>query len=207
MCTVAAMAPAILSGGASVASFVGQSRDASAQSRFQNQRYQQTINAALSNFRLQSAAMQRRMIQEAEAFSAQSMDRQAATRQAKGQAVVSANEGGVAGNSINVLISDFDRIDSLNAERMATQFEWSRQQNVDYMQSLQANAQSNINAALPQPVSRPSLLGLGLNLAGAAFSAYDTSNQQLGRGPYGTTPANDRMSRLLYGNVFDSFKI
>lgn len=93
---------------------------------------------------------------------------------------------GKTGANIETLLADFDRQEAVNRGTIQRNLAFASAQRVRQGESLTATAQSRINQArpyeaapfqsptAPAPVQGPSLLGLGVNLAGQVYGAYSS---------------------------------
>jgi hypothetical protein len=148
-------------------------------------------------------AFQRRLGQEDEIASNQSREIAGAAQQAIGAARVSASEGNVQGRSINVLLNSYAAIAAENDRRVSNRLAWMRQQGQAEMGAARASTASQINAATPQPLSNPSLLSLGLGLAGTGLGAYGAASQQLG---LDVDINKSKVAKFWYGDMFNLTK-
>jgi len=159
------LAGTALAGASAGLQFIGQSQVASAQQSAWNQM------AALTNadLNLKYQQMQLRELEERQAFAQQSMDISRRTAKAIGFTQAAAGEGGVYGNSINMLLQDFGRqqSDALFALRQNAQMR-SRQFGLEAL-GLQNQGIANINRSAPD-TWQPSFLSPILQTVGAGFN-------------------------------------
>jgi hypothetical protein len=112
--------------------------------------------------------------QEVSAFTreAETAKRTVGSQKATARSVMSA--AGLAGNSVNQLLAEFDRLDADNELALGTNLSIRRQQLRENMEGLRADAQSRISAAAPQPVNSPSPFALALDVGAAGLNAANT---------------------------------
>lgn len=157
--------------GSAVANYAAQGSAAKQQAEFQNRRYAQTAQASLAAYRRGVNQLLIRDSQEVSAFTreAETAKRAVGSQKATARSVMSA--AGLAGNSVNQLLAEFDRLDADNELALGTNLSIRRQQLRESMEGLRADAQSRISAATPQPVSSPSPFALALDLGSAGLNA------------------------------------
>lgn len=172
---------------------------------FQKRQYEATATAARSALLRDYADLRARQMEESMKASQELQAIAQESLRAQSTAQASALESGVTGLSIQGLVNDYVRQQSLFTQ--ATQY----QQRATQLQigrsaaGAQAQAQSRTLAATPQPVGQPSALAAGLQAAGTAASwlSLDATREAfgLGKGPKaevvtGTTgplPFSERM--------------
>lgn len=178
MCVALAAAPVltqiatVAAIGSTAMSFIGQSQAASAQSKYQNSRYAAAQKSADEQYRLDISQTHERAAQETAVSSQQSLNN---TRQAEsgiGTARAGAASGNVGGQVLADIEQQFRMIESENEFNIRENRKNTLNQLELGLRGAHANAKNRINAALPQPVQRPSLLGLGFDLVGAGLNGY-----------------------------------
>lgn len=148
------------------AQYQGQKNQAAAQA---NQNAQQTALINQDRINKYSAAQQQQDLVNQEAY--QKLDQNGqATRSALATAMTSAGEAGVSGTSVSALQQEYlsrqgDYANDVENNRVASDERLTQQ-----MQGFDVQAQSAINSER-QPV-QPSMLGMGLQIAGGAANAY-----------------------------------
>ena len=154
-----------LAGASAGLQFIGQSQVASAQQLA----WRQTAALTAADLRLKYQQMQLREMEERQAFAQQSMDISRRTAKAMGFTQAAAGEGGVYGNSINMLLQDFGRqqSDALFALRQNAEMR-SRQFGLEAL-GLQNQGIANINRSAPD-TWQPSFLSPLLQTVGAGFN-------------------------------------
>lgn len=171
MCGVpaAALVVSIIS---SVAAYQGQQVQAKNQQAFAKEQAQAGQAAARRDFDLQNATESQRQLQEAEGASqaVQQVQREAAM--AKASTRVAAGEAGVAGLSVDQLLSEFDQQESAARYNINRNRAFSVDQSQLARQGIAANANQNIGRTRYAPIGRPSLLATGLQVAGSALGGY-----------------------------------
>jgi hypothetical protein len=167
------MIPAALSIGATTAGYVGQSQAAAAQANYQNEVYRQTGQIAQQNYLDQTRAVSARLLQNAAQTAEAGQDNAVNAMQARSSASLAAAESGVEGASVDELLADFGRVETMNNLNLQTNQDWMTDQITDEQRSMQAEAQSRIAQARPGPSVQPSLLGAALQIGSAAYSSYD----------------------------------
>lgn len=145
--------------------FAGQAQAASQQESAWNQ----TAALTASDLRLKYQQMQLRELEEREAFSQQSQEIQRRTMRAMGFTQAAAGEGGVYGNSVNMLLQDFGRqqSDAMFALRRSAENR-VRQLSLESVGMQQAGIASIYRSA--PTTSQPSILSPIFQTAGAGLS-------------------------------------
>lgn len=192
MCDIA-LAAAATSIAATGAGYAGQYQAAQAQGEYGASMYAANARAARLNYQNQLSSLDTRMDQERAAAVQAGEGNFVAAQQAKGAAAASAAERGVQGNSVDALLSDFDRQEAWNAESIKTNYRWTAQQAQEEKKSARANAQRAISSGTPPPVQMPPLLGAALSIGSQAFGAYDAYSFRSQTGHY------DRGQRTVGG--------
>lgn len=174
-----------VAGASSALQFIGQSQAASAQESM----WRQTAELTNADLRLKYQQMQLRDMEERQAFAQQSTEISRRTARALGYTQAAAGEGGVYGNTVNMLLQDFGRqqSDSLFALQRNAQMR-SQQFGLESL-GFQQQGVANINRAAPT-TSQPFFLSPILQTAGAGLG-YAGSMMGPGTGAE-TTPGLQR---------------
>lgn len=170
MCTAMAMAATALgiNTAQTAASFIGQSNMAKAQARFQEKQGAAANEAYRAN--LEALGLMRQ--QDISAASDQQQEVQREALQARSRAATAAGEAGVSGNSIDMLLREFQARELNFNSNIAENVKRRSDQTDREMLSARAGAQSQVNMAR-SPIEKPSFLDAGLRIAGSAFGAYN----------------------------------
>lgn len=199
MCTFAALIPAALSIGSSVAGHIGQSQAANSQAKYQNEVYSQTGALALADYQQKTASVVVRSEQNAEQASQTALQEQVTGIQAMARAQTAAGEAGVEGSSVSQLLNDFRRVQAGNQYVLNANLNMQQDQYGQEQKAMQAEAQSRIAQARPGPVQQPSLLATALQIGGAAFEGYDAANRQTNKGVYSAaSPSSGSQGHWLF---------
>lgn len=180
MCNIVGLGMLGLSAGSAIASYNGQSQAAKSQAEYQNSMY--TANAKNVTASYLNALNQSGLGDQQQAAQAS----QAATENVKAgmRAVGTTNAvaagAGVEGNSVDQLLADFKRQETVNGKSLETSLEWQRQQSTENRKALQAQGQGQITSATPQPVNMPSPTALALNLGSSLMMGVDTAARTTG---------------------------
>lgn len=133
----------------------------------QAQQYNANAANAAQAMRTQNAQTNLGIIQSEAADGRKAQDTQADMLRAIATAKASANEGGVAGNSVDALIGDYYASEGRFMNDLATQGVWSRAQADLDKQGQRAQAKGRINS-----VSKPDFMGAALRIGGDALGSY-----------------------------------
>ena len=162
------MAGASLAIGAAtaVSKYGAAGQDAAAQAKFNGQ---QAYNAEVARNQKWDA-LNTRQIQEGDAAQQALFDNSVRALKAADSAEVSGGEAGVAGNSVESVARDFyrqqGRIDATTIR--------NTDMRVDALQDEKKGAETErLSRSQFAPIRQPSLVGLGLDIAGSAVGAYD----------------------------------
>lgn len=167
-----------------VTGYLGQKQEADAQQKYQNKVYGETAKAATENYLRTVNSLNTRFQQDTAASSEAAMQNSVQAAQARGTATTAAGEAGVEGNSVQLMLHDFSRIEASNNSNLYTNLQMEQQQIGDEMRSARAQAQSQIAQAAPSPVHQPSLLGAALQIGTTAFDTVDRIHQVQRTGVY-----------------------
>jgi hypothetical protein len=201
MCDVAGLILGGLSVAGSVASARAQNKAAEEQAEYQNRLYSETGDAALQNYAIQIDAIQDRLGQETAAASQQATLQSSAIQSQQATARVAAGERGVEGNSVELLLQDFTRLEAQTNLDFQTNLQWMADQAGDEMQALQADGQNQINAVTPRPVSGADPLATGIGVIGSLLSITDSALQRQQQGPYNPNNRNPIFQPLMRRKV------
>lgn len=144
--------------------FIGQSQAASAQEAA----WKQTAELTNADLRLKYQQMQLRELEERQAFAQQSMEIGRRTARALGYTQAAAGEGGVYGNTVNMLMQDFGRQQSESFFAMQRSAQMRSQQFGLESLGYQQAGVANINRSAPT-TSQPFFLSPILQTAGAGL--------------------------------------
>ena len=168
MCNPALLAGSSLAIGAAgaVSKYAAAQVDAAAQATANTQ---QAYNAEVARNQKWDA-INTRQIQEGDAAQQALFDNSIRALKAADSAQVAGGEAGVAGNSVESVARDFyrqqGRIDATTIR--------NTDMRVDQLQDEKKQAEAErIGRSTFAPIRRPSMLGLGLEIGGAAVNAYD----------------------------------
>lgn len=172
MCEPATIAMLALTVASTTATYVGQERQARSQARYYKQAAEEGQKLALESLAVESSQLALRSKQEAEAKSQAVQKTQTDYLRAKSTAKVASGESGVSGTSIDQLLADFDFQEDLEVSAIKTNASYAEQQLSMEKLGLRGQANQRIASTRGQPVSRPSLIAAGLQIAGAGAGAY-----------------------------------
>ena len=169
--------------GSAVLNYAQQSSQASATEKYQRQAHALNTEIAEANALQQYAAFNRRRIQEREAAGQEIAQMGSEARRAQSFTTVAAAAGGISGGSVAALYDDFERQELDYQESVLRSEEFAELQLRDDQRAVQSNTRSRIAQTMPRPVPRPSLVNLGLSIAGStlgSFNRYSTPNPDTG---------------------------
>lgn len=184
MCDPFSITTLAISAAGAAASYSAQAKQAQAQAKYQNTVAQQTGQIAQQNYVQQTAVAGNEQLQTNLQASQMIQANQVAGLQANATASTAAAESGVSGASVGELLQDFKRQEAQASDTVKTNQNFGNEQIQNQEYGLQAQALGRIAASRPGPVNMPSPVALGVNLAGATFSAYDTHLYRTQSGPY-----------------------
>lgn len=171
-----------LAGASSALQFFGQQQAASAQ----EDAWRQTAELTNADLRLKYQQMQLRELEERQAFAQQSMEIGRRTARAIGYTQAAAGEGGVYGNTVNMLMQDFGRQQSESFFAMQRSAQMRSQQFGLESLGYQQAGVANINRSAPT-TSQPFFLSPILQTAGAGLG-YAAAFMGPGTGAEATKP-------------------
>lgn len=183
MCEPISIAAATLAISAAATSYgyVQQSEQADAQNEAIEDNYERTRQEAVAAFERDTTDIARRQVQEQDAAAQQ---REQFTREydaVRAQTVTSAGERGIAGLSLDALLGDLAGQQATRLRTTNDNLNMTLQQLQREKESAGFAAQSRVNSVNRTPVAGPSLVGLGLTIAGQAVNAagqYQTARTQ-----------------------------
>jgi len=153
-----------------IAKHAAAGEDASAARAYHAQQQQLALNARDDQWNAIGSRQQQEYEQAANAL----FDNLIRATRARATAEVQAGEAGVSGNSVEAVARNFyreqGRIDSATEKNL----DWSLNQLQDEKRAAEA---ARISRSSFAPVRQPSLLGLGLDIAGAGVNAYSIYNR------------------------------
>jgi len=162
----------VASVGSAAFSFIGQTQAANAQERYQNSRYAAVQKSANEQFELDISQTQERVAQDSAVASQQSLNNAREAEAGVGRSNVGAASGNVGGQVLADVEQQFRQIEAENEFNIRQNRQNTLKQYDMNLRGAHANAKNRINSALPQPVNRPSVLGLGFDLVGAGLNGY-----------------------------------
>lgn len=195
MCTPLAAIPILggMQAAQSVVGYMGEKQAAEDQQKYQNKVYSQTAKAATENYLHTLDSLNTRFTQDTSAASETAQQNAVAGAQARGTAATAAGEAGVEGNSVQLLLHDFSRIEATNNANLYSNLLMEQQQMAEEAKSARAQAQSQVAQAAPSPVHQPSFLGAALQIGTTAFDTLDKFQQQKRSNVY---DANNKSGRI-----------
>jgi hypothetical protein len=199
MCTIAAALTTAIGIGQSTAQYVGQERQASSQSEYQNQVYSEIAKNAKSNYFLQLEAQGQRALQEREALIDEGTQRVRQNLQERSAAATALSARGLSSQTVNTLLGEFDRQAAATENNLLINYGWRRQQDARDAEGFRSDATNRIISARPRPVEGGNPFSLVLGAGGSLLQGYDTGMQQTRRGPYDPNKvSNDWLYRPLF---------
>lgn len=166
MCEASTLALASLAIGTaqSIAQYQAADAQADAQEEY-NRRLQENAAQAYQN---DLELLQLQQQQDEDSAQEETFRNQVAAREAKARAKTAAGEAGVSGLSVDALLADFDRQEANFKNSVLENLGNRNAQRDAEKNSALTRYQSRVNSA--QPVSRPNVIGTGLNIAGQGLS-------------------------------------
>jgi hypothetical protein len=162
-----------LSTAATAYSYEEQDKAVRTQNRVNQEAADEGAKLANEAFVNQAGQARLRQSQEAEAAAQEKFEVSKQANQARATARVSAGESGVAGVSVDNLLSDFYRQEAEFNTNTDRNLEISDAQTGAEIQGLRAGAIDRVIGSKRAPVNRPSFLATGLGIANNAIGAYD----------------------------------
>jgi hypothetical protein len=175
---------AALAIGSTVAGHAAQKQAAKQQAKYQNSVHSETGRIARENYIQQVSQSNVRMYQEDAAAKQQGLQQAVQSRSAQATTAVGLGEMDMSGNTVDLLLRDFDQLDATNQFAAQTNADWLSQQNVENVKAMQAAASSQIAQTRPAPVQMPSTLATALQIGSTVFAAYDQHNYYQRQGVY-----------------------
>lgn len=184
MCDVVSAGLLVASAASTAVGVAAQQKAAKDQRKYENNVYSATAKAANTNYiqTISQTNVQRSQVEAATGQQAVQADM--AVRSAQAAQAVASGEAGATGNTMDLLLRDFDRVKAQDNFNLDTNREWRDQQTEQNLLSAQAQANNQTTSALPRPVQMPSVLVAALQIGSSAFTAYDQSQQHSRSGPY-----------------------
>lgn len=177
-----------LGAASTVASYVGQQQQASAQAAYQNTQAKESARAndlnskaAISEYVEQSAAERIKQMQEQQATALEEQKIQRETLQKQGTMLASTNASGIA---LDMLMADYQRQEANEKETVRQQYRNSTVESAINISGYKDRAQNRVNSQstyLAPGVNNPSLAGLAIGLGSAGLNAYTTYNKWEGK--------------------------
>lgn len=161
--------------GTSVLGYIGDKNAADKENARQDRLYVQNSEASNAAFVQDSIQLSQKTLQE-EVSAAQEVEAATReTRRAKASAVTSAAEAGVAGLSIDALVSSYDRDLLRFKDTVAQEAKFRDGDYIANTQGLDATRRNRINSKTPNPVEGPSILTPIIGIGEAAMGYYTTN--------------------------------
>jgi hypothetical protein len=156
------------------AAYYGQRQAAEAQQDYQQRMYSETAKQAYEAYSQSVRQIANRTEQERAKMIDAATDNAIEGMSARATTAVAMGEAGVGGNTVEQLLLDFQRQESLNKMALERNFDWVTQQGEEEKKGAAAQAQARISGATPGPITMPSALAAGLTIAGQSLNTYDT---------------------------------
>ncbi len=172
MCNVGAMS--LMSGVQAGLQYVGQKAQAEATAEYQNKIHAQNTQIANDAAFNQYKGMQQRMSQEREARAMDIMKASRQARQAMGSGRAAAGEGGVAGNSVDALLRDFERSEAEYSYGQMRSQQFRESAMMDQMEAVRSQQQGRILSTIPEPVAMPNPLMIPMALGQGLLDGIKT---------------------------------
>lgn len=96
----------------------------------------------------------------------------------------SAAERGVTGDSIETLLGDYARIESVNAFNLETNLGWFKGQIAENLEGVRAGNQSRVSSVAPRPIQGHNAAAALFGFGASALNSYDNYAKQTKSGPY-----------------------
>ena len=176
MCNVGAMS--LMSGVQAGLQYVGQKAQAEATAEYQNKIHAQNTQIANDAAFSQYKGMQQRMSQEREARAMDIMKASRQARQAMGSGRAAAGEGGVAGNSVDALLRDFERSEAEYSYGQMRSQQFRESAMMDQMEAVRSQQQGRILSTIPEPVAMPNPLMIPMALGQGLLDGIKTYGVQ-----------------------------
>jgi hypothetical protein len=171
MCNPAGVAS--FAGVAEGANFYQQTKAAEAQISYGKEGYRTNKEEAIKAMVLSIQGGQRRIGQE-RTSTAQAMA-ELARQAAEARGSIKASSGTVTGNSIDALLSDFDRQEAIRADVLEQNLANTTTEITEGFKVIRANTESRIRSGIPAPVQVPSFLNAAIQIGSSALNAYGAS--------------------------------
>lgn len=171
--TIAALG-LVMSAASAGVGYYGQRQAAEAQQDYQDRMYSETAKQAYEAYSHNLRQIANRTEQERAAMMDRTTDNAIEGMSARASTRVAMGEAGVAGNTVEALLLDFERQEAINKLQLETNFGWLSQQAEEDKKGAAAQAQARVSGATPGPVAMPSALAAGLSIAGSSLNTFDT---------------------------------
>ena len=168
--TIALIASAVIG-------YAQSNRAANAQERFQNRQFENASRSANANFLAQAAQQNLRIQQEEESVQQEAQFTEVERSRATSSAQVAAGAAGVSGLSVDALLADFDRSAAMQTSVGQRNLSLFRRQSAEELRGIRIQAENRVTSYLPQPVQRPSTIGLLAQVGGAAYGYAGSQTQ------------------------------
>lgn len=166
--TVASLAISAASG---VANYMAQSAQADAQEDYNRQLNKNAEQAYVNDLE----ALRLQQVQDEKQAKQKIIQNQKEALAARSRAKTAAGEAGVSGLSVDALLADFENQEAQFKDSVVENLDNRNQQRFQESIAAGTRLQSRQNSA--QPVSRPSLLGTGLQIAGSSVGTLQDYNR------------------------------
>lgn len=162
-----------------VTQYMGQQAAADAQAQHQTNVMARTQENAEAARRLEVMQIDRRIEEERDGASQKLQQNSIEAAKARSRARVSSGEAGVSGLSVDALMADFSRQESVYREGVRGNLDRFTDQAQMEKRGSKAKQQSRVNGAFSQmrPVSRPSFLQPAMQIGSAGIDSYRNFNQ------------------------------
>jgi hypothetical protein len=174
----------VIAAASAAAGIYAQQQQANAQADMQRKMQQAREKEIAENYKLatesadlQQKQLQARAVQEGEKASQEQQAVSLDAARARATARTAAGESGVAGLSLDALLSDFTRSEAMYRDTSNRNLQGVREQLGYEAEGVRATSRGQINAIrpfLPEPINRPNFLGASLRIAQTGLNAYGT---------------------------------
>lgn len=172
--TLALASLAVTTAGA-VTTYVGQTQQADAQAKHQQNLMDQTQENADKAYRQEVSQINRRVIEEQDAAGSKLTENAIGAAKARSRARVSAGESGVSGLSVDALMADFSRQEQKYRYGVQSNLKRTTDQAQMEKKGAATRGQSRVNSAFSstRPISKPSFLQPALQIGAGGLDTYD----------------------------------
>ena len=183
MCDATAITMAVISVASAAATYQGQQTQAKAQGRYQQAQFaareqQRKDNRKLSTRSMltKTAAMNEQLAQSRSADADKKQQVQRQKLKAKSKVWTSANENNAIGNSLGMLLGDFDRQEGIFLAGI-NKNQFFKERNLEYQKDAEYDIalgrMASMQPFIPAPVAQPSFMSAALNVASDGVGIYD----------------------------------